>query len=78
MSDAPVILDVPAEYDYEPKKPYRIATLPAREQERACGGIKNACAIPGKRVIVISDAMKGIVRELLLRHEKAHLNGWRH
>jgi hypothetical protein len=68
----------PAIYDHEPKEYYRVARLPATEVKRVCGGIERACAIPKKRVIAIDKSIAGELLDRILRHEKGHLNGWKH
>lgn len=76
------VLDVPKEFDHEPTQKYSIARLPAREQQRACGGIKNACALPKRNVIVLDKDLESRTDpqtfKKILSHEKAHLNGWTH
>lgn len=68
----------PAIYDHEPKEKYRVARLPAKEVKRACGGIGKACSIPKRRLIVVEKGLHGAVLEMIMRHEKGHLNGWAH
>lgn len=68
----------PKEYDFEPTKPYQIATLPLPLVAKACGRPAMACTLIFRRVIVLSDGLKGDDRAAILRHEKAHLNGWQH
>lgn len=66
----------PPEYDGEPDFDYKILTVPPETVKQYCRGIEHACAIPKRRVIVISDRLKGKTREAFLRHEYGHLNGW--
>lgn len=68
----------PPEYDYEPTRPYYVEVLPPEAVKRRCFGIPIACAIPGLRLIVVSSELSGSLLEAVLRHEKAHLNGWQH
>ena len=68
----------PVYYDYEPRQSYIVLTMPPAEQERACLGIKQSCTLPRRRVIVVSTELKGEALAIVLRHEKAHLNGWVH
>lgn len=68
----------PPEFDFEPTEPYLIATLPEREVMRVCNMVSRACAIPARRLIIVSDTLKGEFLSITLRHEKAHLNGWVH
>ena len=42
-------------------------------------GLKEwGCAIPARRIVVVASELGGPLREHILRHEKAHLNGWTH
>jgi len=66
----------PPEFDYEPEFKYSVMSVSPEKVKAYCRGDKQACAIPKRRVIVISDELKGPEREAYLRHEKAHLNGW--
>lgn len=66
----------PSEFDHEPKFDYQVLTVSPELVRQYCGGIENACAIPKRRVIVISDKLKGSTRQAFLRHEKGHINGW--
>lgn len=68
----------PEIYDYEPKN-YAVMRAPAAEMQALCNGARTvACARPAKRIIVVWDGLKGARLARALRHEKAHLNGWRH
>ena len=66
----------PPEFDGEPDFDYKILTVSPELVRKYCRGIEHACAIPRRRVIVISDKLEGEVREAFLRHEKGHLRGW--
>lgn len=66
----------PPEFDGEPEFDYTILTVSPDLVRKYCRGIEHACAIPRRRVIVISDQLKGSVREAFLRHERGHLRGW--
>lgn len=68
----------PEIYDFEPKN-YAVMTVPADEMQALCNGAMTvACARPAKRIIVVWDGLRGAALARALRHEKAHLNGWRH
>lgn len=66
----------PPEFDREPDD-YQVLTVSPALVKRYCRGIEHACAIPARRVIVISDQLTGATREAFLRHERGHLNGWK-
>jgi hypothetical protein len=66
----------PPEFDGEPAFDYKVLTVSPALVRKYCRGIENACCIPKRRVIVISDQLKGATREAFLRHERGHLNGW--
>jgi hypothetical protein len=65
----------PPEFDREPDD-YLVLTVSPALVRRYCRGIEHACAIPRRRVIVISSKLKGATRAAFIRHEKGHLNGW--
>lgn len=68
----------PPRYAREPKPgSYLVLTVSPKLVRKYCRGIEHACCIPSRRVIVISDRLKGATREAFLRHEKGHLNGWK-
>lgn len=68
----------PPVYDYEPNRPYEVLVLPEVEVFDRCYGLTPACAIPSRSLIVISEDLQGEERERVLRHERAHINGWVH
>jgi hypothetical protein len=68
----------PVQYDYEPKEPYQIVTVSTDTVKMACRMDSLSCAKPFRHQIIISKDVTGEFREILLRHEKAHLNGWIH
>lgn len=76
--DLPPLFEPPAIYDHEPTKPYLVVVLSEDGVLRRCHGIRVACAIPRWRLIVIDETLEGERRDTVLRHEKAHLNGWVH
>ena len=73
-----IIEEPPAEFDHEPTVKYSVIRTTAKKVVQYCRGIKNACAIPRRRVVVIDEAIKGDERDEIMRHEKAHINGWKH
>lgn len=75
----------PAIYDHEPTVPYKIYDVPMWFlQEVACPGklaMRAGCAFStgdGFYHIYIRDDVTAEERACVLRHEKAHLNGWKH
>ena len=77
----------PPEYDHAPSQPFVVIVGTPRQVHDACGGqplpahdIIMACTFMPQRVILLPhcpadlDAYCG----KLLRHEMAHLNGWKH
>jgi len=68
----------PPIYDFEPKN-YAIMYVPADEMQALCNGAMTvACARPAKRLIIVWNGLRGKRLAQALRHEKAHLNGWKH
>lgn len=73
----------PAAYDYPPQQPYLVRTVAEQKIESICGkhptnGFVAACAWPELGIIFITEGLDPKVQELILRHERAHLNGWKH
>ena len=74
----------PEKYNYEPTVPYKVIALPSAELQKACwmgsGGMSWtwACVFHGSNTIYIDEVLEGEPREIILAHEKAHINGWRH
>ena len=74
----------PAKYDYEPTAPYVVIDLPADELQERCWitpgtGWTWGCVHHGVvSKILIDKSLTGQAREIILAHEKAHINGWRH
>lgn len=66
----------PRKFNREPSFEYKVLSVPPATVKKLCRGIEHACAYPKRRVIVISDRLKGGIREAFLRHEIGHLNGW--
>lgn len=79
-----LMLIPPKIYDYEPKVHYDIRQFHEHREPillevfcKAPGRILLGCAI-GNHIIYIRDDLHDQVYDIILRHEKAHLNGWRH
>lgn len=85
--DPSIVEQPPAIYDHAPAEPFVVIVGNPAQVHAACGGappptnrILLACTFLPQRVIVMphcppeADAHCG----RLFRHEKAHLNGWRH
>ena len=67
----------PAIFDYEPSN-YAVMYAPADEMPLLCGWRVVASTRPAKRIIIVSTSLRGAALARALRHEKAHLNGWKH
>ena len=68
----------PAIFDYEPSN-YAVMYAPADEMQELCNGLRTvACARPAKRIVIVWNGLRGAALARALRHEKGHLNGWRH
>lgn len=73
----------PLEYDFEPTQAYKVWRVDRPTVELICGPptqyyIIWACAAPRINEIYIVDDLEPVVEAMVLRHEKAHLNGWVH
>lgn len=72
----------PPEYDYEPTEPYevqlvsdhRLLQLLCRYHHPLLAG----CGLKDKGMIYIIDGLDPETHQSVLRHEKAHINGWLH
>ena len=73
------VIDPPAIFDYEPTN-YAVMYAPMAEMVVLCGWATVACARPAKRIIIIAldGGLSAEESSRVIRHEKAHLNGWRH
>lgn len=67
----------PAIFDHEPEN-YAVMYAPAGEMQLLCGWPTVACTRPAKRIIIVWSGLRGAALARAIRHEKAHLNGWRH
>ena len=75
----------PARYDHEPTRPYHVREVSQARIDALCRGEVEAagrsglgCTLPGIGAIYLLDGMPRETRAVVLRHEKAHINGWRH
>lgn len=72
----------PVMYDHEPRN-YIVRSVSIEEVQKLCFTTSRpipieGCARPKWRLIVVDKDLPPLVKELVLRHEKAHLNGWIH
>lgn len=80
---AVALLEPPAAYDHEPSQPYTVAVIDDHmELVKRCRMGFHAhligCALPRTDEIYIIGGLSAEDFDAVLRHEKAHLNGWRH
>jgi hypothetical protein len=75
----------PLAFDHAPTQSYRVETAPARIVKAVChshqvGKLVIACSFEarGRWVIYLRDDLTPRQYEVVLRHEKAHVNGWEH
>ena len=75
----------PARYDHEPTRHYFVREVSQARIDALCRGEVEAagrsalgCAVPGIGAIYILEGLSPETRAVILRHEKAHINGWRH
>ena len=77
----------PPEYDHAPDQPFVVIVGSPYQVHMACGGaepptsmIVMACTFMPQRVILLPHCPPDLDEYCgkLLRHEMAHLNGWRH
>jgi hypothetical protein len=75
----------PAQFDYEPRQAYTVTEFSApmlkivcRSGQYAGGRVPYACTYRSLNAIFILNTLTGANRDIILRHEKAHLNGWNH
>ena len=73
----------PPRYDYEPSVPYHVSYLPQERIQRICAketaaraGVTLGCSLPELGLIYVTEGMQPGVQSVILRHEKAHINGW--
>ena len=71
----------PARFDYEPRAPYKVLNIDVAMLNTICPspfGQVWGCTSTRRHVIWLRSGMNAGMRAAVLRHEKAHLNGWRH
>lgn len=84
--DPAIVEEPPAQYDYAPTEPFVVMVGTPAQVHFACGGKPNptvvllACTFMPRRVILMPHCTPDQDEYCgrLFRHEKAHLNGWRH
>lgn len=74
-------LEPPAIYSHEPSVEYIVHNIPEGLIKKYCGAIKGhiilGCTVDG-HIIYIRNDLSDEVYDVILRHEKAHVNGWVH
>jgi len=68
----------PAQYDYPPTVPYKVEIMQKSDAEAICGDARAVgCYLKwyNSTVYLRSDLTPG-AREIVLRHELGHVNGW--
>ncbi len=74
-------LEPPAIYSYEPTKEYSIHNTSSSGIDKHCEHIKGmtvlGCTVDGHIIYIRNDLPKKVY-DVILRHEKAHVNGWVH
>ena len=79
-----MMLMPPKFYDHYPVQHFVVYTIPPKLEQALCGlgNPKNetylACVPEGQRTIFIRSDLTPDARAKVLRHEYAHLNGWKH
>ena len=73
----------PAAFDHEPTRPYEVLRLDAAMAQAFCDRepgekLMLGCSFEKSRTIYIRGGLAPEVEAIVLRHEKAHLNGWVH
>lgn len=75
----------PARYDYEPRSAYHVSYLKQDKLQRICsseatgaGDMVLGCSLPELGLVYVAKGMRPEVADIILRHEKAHINGWKH
>lgn len=79
------LLSPPAMYSFEPLQPYGVQYLAPDELQVRCNPARQyidstiyGCSNTTIRMVYVDNTLGGEALALILRHEKAHLNGWRH
>lgn len=77
----------PAKYDHEPRRPYSVHYVDQMTANQVCASkLREAargsniwgCAVPLMNTIFVLETLPPNKRKLVLRHERGHLNGWKH
>lgn len=70
----------PPQYDYEPAQPYTVRAIPCEDMHDLCAGWYVACAYVERNLIYVDNRLlkRQDWLKKAIRHERAHLNGWRH
>lgn len=72
----------PAAFDHEPAEPYAIKMIAPDLVDNYCGRLPDmvqlGCWNEWQGLIYIRDDLTPEAFHFVLRHEKAHVNGWRH
>lgn len=73
----------PVQYDYEPVVPYHISYTSQQRVEELCPSpgafnLSLGCTLPRLGLIYVAKGLNPRVRDFIVRHEKAHINGWKH
>ena len=82
------LLMPPKRYSHEPSHRYRVERVEPKYMALSClpapppepGNIRAGCVVllNGRYTIYVDARLRGTALSKTLRHEKAHINGWRH
>ena len=75
----------PPRYDHEPRVPYHVSYVAQAKLQKICVGQATGaddmvlgCSLPELGLVYVAQGMRPEVADIILRHEKAHINGWKH
>lgn len=75
----------PTRYDHEPRVPYHVSYMAQAKLQKICVGQATGandmvlgCSLPELGLVYVAKGMRPEVADIILRHEKAHINGWKH
>lgn len=75
----------PQRYDYEPPVSYRVSYVSQAKVQKICareahgaGDLVLGCSFADLGLVYVAKGLSPKVQDVILRHEKAHLNGWKH
>jgi hypothetical protein len=75
----------PPRYDHAPRVPYHITYLPQGKLQKVCAReVRRAsdmvlgCTLTELGLVYVAQGLSPEVRDLIVRHELAHINGWPH